>query len=83
MNEYQKIQLPDENWHVISMLHLRRGLLMASCSDSKMRVYVPGKAQSNNYLGQISEDYPVKCLEVFGSHLKKSKKHDGRGLEEL
>lgn len=56
---------------------------MASCSDSRLRVYVPGKAQSNNYLGQLSEDYPIRCLEVFGSHLKKSKKQDRRGLEEL
>ena len=56
---------------------------MVSCSDNYLRVYVPGKAQQNNYLGQLSEDYPIRCLELFGQHLKKSKKSDGRGPEEL
>lgn len=51
MQEYQTMSLPEENWYVVSVIHLKRGLIMASCSDNRLRVYVPGKAQQNNYLG--------------------------------
>lgn len=45
MQEYQTINLAEDNWYVVSVIHLKRGLIMASCSDNRLRVYVPGKAQ--------------------------------------
>ena len=46
---------------------------MSAGSDLKLKIWIPGKSQQNNYLGQLEEDHPVSSLQVFGQHLKKQK----------
>jgi hypothetical protein len=76
MSEYQTIKAQGDHpqaAHILSMVHLRRGIFMSSGSDRKLNIWVPGRSQPNNYLGQLEEDCPVSNLQVFGQHLKKQK----------
>lgn len=53
-----------------SLVHLKRGIFMSSGSDNKLKIWLPGRGQKPNYLGQLEEDHPTSNLTVFGSHLK-------------
>lgn len=75
IKEYMVIKSNNQNDTVFnnSMVHLKRGILMTAGGDNKLRIWIPGKSHSPNYLGMLEEDYPVSNLMVFGSHMKKKK----------
>jgi hypothetical protein len=37
-------------------------MFISAGSDKKLKIWIPGKSQSPNYLGQLEEDYPVSNM---------------------
>ena len=40
----------------------------------KLKFFIPGRSQKNNYLGYLQEEKPIQGLDIFGSHFKTSSK---------
>lgn len=76
LQDYMTFKAPNSHDRVsfnYSLVHLKRGMFLSAGSDKKLKIWIPGKSQSPNYLGQLEEDYPVSNLQIFGSQSKKQK----------
>lgn len=76
MKEYMVVKSSNaDRDHVFSnsVVHLKRGIFMTAGIDNKLRIWIPGRSHSPNFLGMLEEENVVSNLTVFGQHLKKKK----------